>query len=161
MGEATLAGTGKISVKTEKGTEEIEAKAIIIATGARPRDLPGLEADGKRVWNYKHALVPPHMPKKLLVIGSGAIGIEFASFYNTLGAETTVVEVLPRILPVEDEEISGFARKQFQNLDGEARARCAVGAMGRQRRHQVGQRRDPRAVQGARDQAGARGAQGR
>ncbi|HRO10548.1 MAG TPA: dihydrolipoyl dehydrogenase [Amaricoccus sp.] len=114
MGEAKLAGKGKISVRTDKGSEEIEAKAIIIATGARARDLPGLEADGKRVWSYKHALMPPHMPKKLLVIGSGAIGIEFASFYNTLGAETTVVEVLPRILPVEDEEISAFAKKQFQ-----------------------------------------------
>ena len=114
MGEAKLAGKGKITVKTDKGAEEIEAKSIILATGARARDLPGLEADGKRVWNYKHALVPPHMPKKLLVIGSGAIGIEFASFYNTLGAETTVVEVLPRILPVEDEEISAFAKKQFQ-----------------------------------------------
>ncbi len=94
MGEAKLAGKGKITVKTDKGTEEIVAKSIILATGARARDLPGLEADGKRVWSYKHALVPPHMPKKLLVIGSGAIGIEFASFYNTLGAETTVVEVL-------------------------------------------------------------------
>ena len=114
MGEATLAGKGKITVKTDKGTEEIAAKAIILATGARARDLPGLEADGKRVWTYKHALVPPHMPKKLLVIGSGAIGIEFASFYNTLGAETTVVEVLDRILPVEDAEISAFAKKQFQ-----------------------------------------------
>jgi dihydrolipoamide dehydrogenase len=114
MGEATLAGKGKITVKTDKGAEEIEAKAIIVATGARARDLPGLEADGMRVWSYKHALVPPHMPKKLLVIGSGAIGIEFASFYNTLGAETTVVEVLDRILPVEDAEISAFARKQFQ-----------------------------------------------
>ncbi len=114
MGEATLAGKGKIAVKTEKGSEEVAAKAIIIATGARARDLPGLEADGKRVWSYKHALVPPHMPKKLLVIGSGAIGIEFASFYNTLGAETTVVEVLDRILPIEDAEISAFARKQFQ-----------------------------------------------
>jgi dihydrolipoamide dehydrogenase len=114
MGEATLPARGKISVKTDKGTEEIEAKAIILATGARPRDLPGLEADGKRVWHYKHALLPPHMPKKLLVIGSGAIGIEFASFYNTLGAETTVVEVLDRILPVEDAEISGFAKKAFQ-----------------------------------------------
>jgi dihydrolipoamide dehydrogenase len=113
MGEATLAGKGKISVRTDKGVEEIEAKAIIVATGARARDLPGLEADGKRVWSYKHALVPPHMPKKLLVIGSGAIGIEFASFYNTLGAETTVVEVLDRILPVEDAEISAFAKKQF------------------------------------------------
>ncbi len=114
MGEAKLAGKGKIAVKTDKGSEDIEAKSIIIATGARARDLPGLEADGKRVWNYKHALVPPHMPKKLLVIGSGAIGIEFASFYNTLGAETTVVEVLDRILPVEDAEISAFAKKQFQ-----------------------------------------------
>jgi dihydrolipoamide dehydrogenase len=114
MGEAKLAGKGRIAVRTEGGTEEIEAKSIILATGARARDLPGLEADGKRVWSYKHALEPPHMPKKLLVVGSGAIGIEFASFYNTLGAETTVVEVLPRILPVEDEEISAFARKQFQ-----------------------------------------------
>jgi dihydrolipoamide dehydrogenase len=114
MGEASLPAKGKITVKTDKGTEEIEAKAIILATGARPRDLPGLEADGKRVWHYKHALLPPHMPKKLLVIGSGAIGIEFASFYNTLGAETTVVEVLDRILPVEDAEISGFAKKAFQ-----------------------------------------------
>jgi dihydrolipoamide dehydrogenase len=114
MGEAKLAGKGKIAVKTDKGDEEVAARAIILATGARARDLPGLEADGKRVWNYKHALVPPHMPKKLLVIGSGAIGIEFASFYNTLGAETTVVEVLERILPVEDAEISGFAKKAFQ-----------------------------------------------
>jgi dihydrolipoamide dehydrogenase len=114
MGEASLPARGRITVKTDKGTEEIQAKAIILATGARPRDLPGLEADGKRVWHYKHALLPPHMPKKLLVIGSGAIGIEFASFYNTLGAETTVVEVLDRILPVEDAEISGFARKAFE-----------------------------------------------
>jgi dihydrolipoamide dehydrogenase len=114
MGDATLTGKGKISVKTDKGNEEIEAKSIIVATGARARDLPGLEVDGKRVWNYRHALVPPHMPKKLLVIGSGAIGIEFASFYNTLGAETKVVEVLDRILPVEDAEISAFAKKAFQ-----------------------------------------------
>lgn len=115
MGDARLAGKGKVSVKTDKGEEEITgSKAIILATGARARDLPGLEADGKRVWSYRHALVPPHMPKKLLVIGSGAIGIEFASFYNTLGAKTTVVEVLDRVLPVEDAEISGFAKKQFQ-----------------------------------------------
>jgi dihydrolipoamide dehydrogenase len=113
MGDATIPAKGKVSVKTDKGTEELTAGAIILATGARARELPGLEADGKRVWNYKHALVPPHMPKKLLVIGSGAIGIEFASFYNTLGADTTVVEVLERILPVEDAEISGFAKKQF------------------------------------------------
>jgi dihydrolipoamide dehydrogenase len=114
MGAATLPAKGKVSVKTDKGTEELTAKNIILATGARARELPGLEADGKRVWTYKHALVPPHMPKKLLVIGSGAIGIEFASFYNTLGADTTVVEVLDRILPVEDAEISAFAEKSFK-----------------------------------------------
>src|SRR5690606_12999713 len=85
MGEATIAAPGRIAVKSDKGTEEIAAKNIVIATGARPRELPGLEADGKRVWHYKHALQPPHQPGKLLVIGSGAIGIEFASFYNTLG----------------------------------------------------------------------------
>ncbi|MBC9245804.1 dihydrolipoyl dehydrogenase [Paracoccus sp. 11-3] len=113
MGAATITAPGKISVKTDKGTEEVTAKSIVIATGARARELPGLEPDGKRVWNYRHALVPPHMPKKLLVIGSGAIGIEFASFYNTLGADTTVVEVMDRVLPVEDAEISTFAKKQF------------------------------------------------
>uniref|UniRef100_UPI003B5171D2 dihydrolipoyl dehydrogenase n=1 Tax=Roseovarius indicus TaxID=540747 RepID=UPI003B5171D2 len=114
MGEATLPSKGKVSVKTEKGTEELESKAIVLATGARARELPGLEADGDLVWTYKHALLPPRMPKKLLVIGSGAIGIEFASFYNTLGADTTVVEVMDRILPVEDPEISAFAKKAFQ-----------------------------------------------
>ncbi len=114
MGEATLPAKGKVSVRTDKGTQELSAKNIIVATGARARELPGLEADGRRVWTYKHALVPPHMPKKLLVIGSGAIGIEFASFYNTLGADTTVVEVMDRILPVEDEEISAFAKKSFE-----------------------------------------------
>lgn len=113
MGEAMLAGQGKVSVKTDKGVEEIIAKNIVIATGARARELPGLEPDGKLVWNYKTALKPPHMPKKLLVIGSGAIGIEFASFFNTLGADTTVVEVMDRVLPVEDAEISALAKKQF------------------------------------------------
>lgn len=113
MGTATLAGVGKVAVKTDKGAEELAAKNIILATGARARDLPGLEADGKRVWSYRHALQPPHMPKKLLVIGSGAIGIEFASFFNTLGADTTVVEVMDRVLPVEDAEISGMAKKAF------------------------------------------------
>jgi dihydrolipoamide dehydrogenase len=113
MGAATLAGNGRVKVTTDKGEQELAGKAIVLATGARARDLPGLEADGKRVWNYKHALVPPHMPKKLLVIGSGAIGIEFASFFNTLGADTTVVEVMDRVLPVEDAEISAFAKKAF------------------------------------------------
>jgi dihydrolipoamide dehydrogenase len=113
MGEATIPAKGKVSVKTDKGTEELTAKNIILATGARARELPGLEADGDLVWTYKHALTPKRMPKKLLVIGSGAIGIEFASFYNTLGCDTTVVEVMDRILPVEDAEISAFAKKQF------------------------------------------------
>ncbi|MGR3453129.1 dihydrolipoyl dehydrogenase [Pseudooceanicola sp.] len=113
MGEATLPAKGKVSVKTDEGTEELTAKHIVLATGARARELPGLEADGDLVWTYRHALVPPRMPKKLLVIGSGAIGIEFASFYNTLGAETTVVEVMDQILPIEDKEISALAKKQF------------------------------------------------
>jgi dihydrolipoyl dehydrogenase len=113
MGEATLAGNGKVVVKTDKGSEELVGKNIVLATGARARELPGLEADGDLVWTYKHALKPARMPKKLLVIGSGAIGIEFASFYNTLGADTTVVEVLDRVLPVEDKDISAFAKKQF------------------------------------------------
>jgi dihydrolipoamide dehydrogenase len=114
MGEATIPVKGKVSVKTDKGTENLTAKNIVLATGARARELPGLEADGKLVWTYRHALQPPHMPKKLLVIGSGAIGIEFASFYNTLGADTTVVEVMDRVLPVEDEEISAIAKKSFE-----------------------------------------------
>ncbi|MDC1380484.1 dihydrolipoyl dehydrogenase [Octadecabacter sp.] len=114
MGTATVTAKGKVSVKTDNGVEDITAKNIILATGARARNLPGLEADGDRVWMYKHALEPKYMPKKLLVIGSGAIGIEFASFYNTLGADTTVVEVMDRVLPVEDAEISAFAKKAFQ-----------------------------------------------
>ena len=114
MGSATIPAKGKVKVETDKSTEDLTAKNIVLATGARARELPGLEADGKRVWTYKHALVPPHMPKKLLVIGSGAIGIEFASFYNTLGADTTVVEVMDRVLPVEDAEISAFAKKAFE-----------------------------------------------
>ncbi len=113
MGEATLTAPGKLSVKTDKGVEEVTAKNIVLATGARARELPGLEADGELVWTYRHALVPRRMPENLLVIGSGAIGIEFASFFNTLGAKTTVVEVMDRVLPVEDAEISAFAKKQF------------------------------------------------
>jgi dihydrolipoamide dehydrogenase len=113
MGEASLPAQGRVSVKTDKGVQELQAANIVLATGARARELPGLEADGDLVWTYKHALMPPRMPKKLLVIGSGAIGIEFASFYNTLGADTTVVEVMDRVLPVEDAEISAFAKKQF------------------------------------------------
>ncbi len=111
-GEAKLTAKNKIAV-TGKGAGEYQTKNIIIATGARARALPGLEPDGKLIWTYKEAMVPPAMPKSLLVIGSGAIGIEFASFYRTLGAEVTVVEVLDRVLPVEDEEISALALKAF------------------------------------------------
>ena len=114
-GEAKLQGQGRIAVTGKDGAAPttIDAKHIIIATGARARELPGLEADGRLVWTYKHAMVPQAFPKSLLVIGSGAIGIEFASFYRTLGAEVTVVELLDRILPAEDAEISALARKAF------------------------------------------------
>ena len=113
MGSASLPAKGKVAVKTEQGQEDLTAKAIVLATGARARELPGLEADGELVWTYRHALVAKRMPKKLLVIGSGAIGIEFASFFNTLGSDTTVVEVMDRVLPVEDAEVSAFAKKAF------------------------------------------------
>ncbi|MGH6828130.1 MAG: FAD-dependent oxidoreductase, partial [Rhizomicrobium sp.] len=104
---------GRLSVAKDGKTAEYTAKNIVVATGARARTLPGLEPDGKLVWAYREAMVPPAFPKSLLVVGSGAIGIEFASFYRTLGADVTVVEILDRVLPVEDEEISAFAAKAF------------------------------------------------
>lgn len=114
-GTARLTGGGGLAVEKDGGViAELGADSIILATGARPRSLPGLEPDGELVWTYKEAMVPTTMPGSLLVIGSGAIGVEFASFYRSLGAEVTVVEVLPRILPVEDEEISAFAREEFE-----------------------------------------------
>jgi dihydrolipoamide dehydrogenase len=114
-GSAKLAGAGKLAVAmNDKSSQTLSYKNLIIATGARARNLPGLEADGKLIWTYKEAMVPPEFPKSLLVIGSGAIGIEFASFYRTMGAEVTVCEVLDRILPVEDEEVSAFAKRAFE-----------------------------------------------
>ena len=115
-GTGSLLGGGKVELtETEGGKKStITGKHIIVATGARARVIPGFEPDGKFVWTYKEALVPTEVPKKLLVMGSGAIGIEFASFYNTLGSETTVVELMDRIMPVEDEEISGMAKKAFE-----------------------------------------------
>jgi dihydrolipoamide dehydrogenase len=121
-GEAVIDAPGKVTVKAPQaeapkgalGPGSYQAKHIIVATGARPRVLPGLEPDKKLVWTYFEAMVPDRMPKSLLVVGSGAIGIEFASFYRTLGADVTVVEVLPQILPVEDAEIAAFARKSFE-----------------------------------------------
>jgi dihydrolipoamide dehydrogenase len=121
-GEAAIEAAGQVAVKPSKtappkgalGPGGYQARHIIIATGARPRVLPGLEPDKKLVWTYFEAMVPERMPKSLLVVGSGAIGVEFASFYRTVGAEVTVVEVLPQILPVEDAEIAAFARKAFE-----------------------------------------------
>jgi dihydrolipoamide dehydrogenase len=114
-GAGKLAGAGTVAVsKDGKPVATLRAPHIILATGARARQIPGIEADGKIVWTYKEAMVPPAMPKSLLVVGSGAIGIEFASFYRNMGADVTVVEVLDRVLPVEDAEISAFARKAFE-----------------------------------------------
>jgi dihydrolipoamide dehydrogenase len=128
-GEATITKPGEVSVgkpkkqpmqpqhpapKSTLGEGTYQAKHIIIATGARPRVLPGIEPDGKLIWTYFEAMVPPEFPKSLVVMGSGAIGIEFASFYRTMGCEVTVVELLPQILPVEDAEIAGLARKRFE-----------------------------------------------
>jgi len=121
-GEATIDAPGKVTVKQNRseapkgalGPATYTTKHIILATGARPRVLPGLEPDKKLVWTYFEAMVPDRIPKSLLVVGSGAIGVEFASFYRTLGADVTVVEVLPQILPVEDAEIAAFARKSFE-----------------------------------------------
>ncbi|MEQ1724299.1 MAG: dihydrolipoyl dehydrogenase [Sphingopyxis sp.] len=113
MGEGVLKGGGKIAVTGEKGVETLSAKHIIVATGARARDLPFAPADGQRIWTYRTAMTPPAMPTKLLVIGSGAIGIEFASFYNDMGAEVTVVEMLERVVPVEDADVSAFLEKSL------------------------------------------------
>jgi len=128
-GEAKLTKPGEIVVsatkkkpmqpqppqpKGTKGEGTYTARHIIVATGARPRVLPGIEPDGKLIWTYFEAMVPPEMPKSLIVMGSGAIGIEFASFYRSMGADVTVVELLPQVMPVEDAEIAAFARKQFE-----------------------------------------------
>ncbi len=121
-GEAKLKGGGKVAV----GANEYTAKNIVLATGARARTMPGLEPDGKLIWTYREAMVPPSFPKSLLVVGSGAIGIEFASFYRTLGAEVTVVEILDRVLPVEDEEISAFAAKAFAKQGMKIRTSTSV-----------------------------------
>src|SRR5690606_5240479 len=128
-GEAKITKPGEIVVgkPTKKAVEPVgpvpkstlgegtyTAKHIIVATGARPRALPGIEPDGKLIWTYFEAMKPEEMPKSLLVMGSGAIGIEFASFYRTMGVEVTVVEVMASVMPVEDAEISAFAKKQFE-----------------------------------------------
>ncbi|HEU4968366.1 FAD-dependent oxidoreductase, partial [Sphingomonas sp.] len=111
MGDGKLTGKGKLSVTKDGKATELTAKNIIVATGARARDLPFAKADGKRIWTYRHAMTPPEMPTKLLVVGSGAIGIEFASFYRDMGADVTVVEMLDRLVPVEDADVSAFLEK--------------------------------------------------
>jgi dihydrolipoamide dehydrogenase len=127
MGQGKLLGGGKLSVTGEDGkTEELSAKHIIIATGARAREMPKAKSDGKRIWTYRHAMTPPEMPSKLLVIGSGAIGIEFASFYNDMGAKVAVVEMLDRILPVEDADVSSFMHKALTKQGMDVRASVSV-----------------------------------
>ena len=126
MGTARLNPPSRVHIASDTGEEEISAREIIVASGARARELPGMEADGELIWTYRHALKPPRMPGKLLVIGSGAIGIEFASFYNALGADTTVVELLERILPIEDEEVSAAAKAEFQRQGMTIREQTAV-----------------------------------
>src|ERR1700741_5219720 len=113
-GTGTLTGKGKLTVTQGDKTTELEAKNIIVATGARARDLPFAKADGKRIWTYRHAMTPAEMPTELLVIGSGAIGIELASFYADLGAKVTVVELLDRVVPIEDAEVSAQLAKSLQ-----------------------------------------------
>src|SRR5262249_11272025 len=114
-GHGRLAGKGRLAIaKDGNAVGELSSEPIVLATGARARALPGLDPDGEQVWTYKEAMVPAAIPKSLLVVGSGAIGIEFASFYRDMGAEVTVVELLDRVLPVEDEEISSFVGKSFE-----------------------------------------------
>ncbi len=129
--EGRLAGKGKVALAKngQANGETLTGKHIVIATGARARSLPGMEPDSKLIWTYKEAMVPDRMPKSLLVVGSGAIGIEFASFYRNMGAEVTVVEVMDRVLPVEDEEISAFARKQFEKQGMKIRTSATVKAL--------------------------------
>jgi dihydrolipoamide dehydrogenase len=135
MGDGKLVAKGKLSVTRDGKTEELTAKNIIVATGARARDLPFAPTDGKRVWTYRHAMTPPEMPTKLLVIGSGAIGIEFASFYNDMGADVTVVEMLDRVVPVEDADVSAFLEKALKKqgmtiMTGAGVEKLEVGANG-------------------------------
>src|SRR5688500_5062892 len=113
MGEGTITAPGKMTVTADGKKTDLTAKHIIIATGARARELPFAQSDGQRIWTYRHAMTPPEMPTELLVIGSGAIGIEFASFYNDLGAKVTVVEMHDRVVPVEDAEVSEFLAKSL------------------------------------------------
>jgi len=128
-GHGRLAGSGRIAVENDGQVTEFEASHVLLATGARARTLPGLEPDGQRVWTYKEAMVPESIPGRLLVVGSGAIGIEFASFYRDMGAAVSVVEILPRILPVEDEDVSKAARKVFEKQGIEIHTETSVAGL--------------------------------
>ena len=130
MGTGVLTAPGKLTVTAEDGKKtDLEAKNIIVATGARARDLPFAKADGKRIWTYRTAMTPPEMPSKLLVIGSGAIGVEFASFYNDMGSQVTIVEMLDRIVPVEDKDVSAHLEKQFKKQGMTIRTSTGVDAI--------------------------------
>ena len=129
MGSGKLIAPGKLEVTGDKGSETLEAKHVIIATGARARDLPKAKADGKRIWTYRHAMTPGELPSKLLVIGSGAIGIEFASFYNDMGADVTVVEMMDRVVPVEDADVSAFLEKALTKQGMKILTKASVGAI--------------------------------
>lgn len=127
FGTGVLTAPGKLTVTAEDGKKtDLEAKNIIVATGARARDLPFAPADGKRIWTYRTAMTPPEMPTKLLVIGSGAIGVEFASFYNDMGSQVTIVEMLDRIVPVEDKDVSAHLEKQFKKQGMDIRTATGV-----------------------------------
>ena len=129
LGDGKLVAPGKLEVTGDKGAQTLDAKHIIIATGARARDLPAAKADGKRIWTYRHAMTPAEQPTKLLVIGSGAIGIEFASFYNDLGTDVTVVEMMDRIVPVEDADISAFLEKSLTKQGIKILTKASVGSI--------------------------------
>jgi dihydrolipoamide dehydrogenase len=126
-GRARLAGRGRLVVESDgAASQQLSAPHIVLATGARARTLPGLEPDGERIWTYREAMVPSRLPGSLLVVGSGAIGVEFASFYRDLGSEVTLIEILPRILPVEDDEIAAAAHKAFQKQGIRIQTRTSV-----------------------------------
>jgi dihydrolipoamide dehydrogenase len=146
-GHGRLAGAGRVEVAREGGAETLLAPHVLLATGARPRLLPGLAPDGQAIWTYKEAMVPDAIPRSLLVVGSGAIGIEFASFYRDMGSEVTVVEILPRILPAEDDEISAAARKAFERRGIEIHTEASVRSL----------RRDGDAVVAGLDLGGGKG----
>jgi dihydrolipoamide dehydrogenase len=129
MGAGRLVAPGRLEVTGAKGSETLEARHIVIATGARARELPMAASDGKRVWTYRHAMVPAELPTKLLVIGSGAIGIEFASFYNDMGSDVTVVEMMDRIVPVEDADVSAFLEKSLVKQGMTILTKASVGAI--------------------------------